>query len=255
MKRSVFLKLFAAFIILGYLVYSGCSDSSSTISESDQPQSTVSQLEQYFPLSTGRTLQYAVSNSETGKDTHERYVIGQGVSQNGHSGYIWIHTDLNYPDLSDTSYFYSDGTALYYYENPDARPEKILETPLETGRQWQRFEINPREAEEGTNLIYILTDGKYKNDEPDDARPIDYLYGAKSFPTLGSATMTVRGFEDIVLDNGQVIRDCCRIENSAGDYYNNYWYAPGVGLVKYIIGATEEELSSGTVAGELISAN
>lgn len=226
-------------------------------------------IEDYFPLSTGRSVVYVSTYSSYEPEiiSREQFVVGDGIEEDNQRSYAWIHTNLDYSLISDTSFFYQIGNALFYYENADALPEKILEGPLEIGHSWER-QVYPDPGDEN-NLFELLLENSFtKYVEPDvavdydkEGRPDDYESPVgKIFPVIGSSIMTIAAVEDLELENGLFFADCIKVQNQAGEYVNYYWYARGYGLVRYIIGATNETLTTaslpdGEIIGELNSAN
>ena len=252
---------------LGAMIWvNGCEvESSETLTGVVEEPSA---LEEYFPFEAGKSIVIASVNSSVTPNitSLERYTIGDGLERSGQRSYSWIHTNLNYPLISDTGYFYQNGDAIYFYEHPDATPEKIFELPLTVGNSWYREDISDINLDD--NLLEALLeqkedkygeqeelrdDGKY-TDPNDEGTLINGGPVGRIFPTVGSSYMTIVAVEDIVLNNGLTFNDCIKISNQAGQYTNYYWYAKGYGLIKYIIGATSETLASSSLPdGEIVA--
>lgn len=65
--------------------------------------------------------------------------------------------------------------------------------------------------------------------------------------------MTVDKLESIELTSGRYFSGVYRVSNDAGaNTRNYYWYAPGVGLVKYVLGAVDSNDPTGGIQAELI---
>jgi len=229
-----------------------------------------SALEEYFPFEVGKSVVITSVNSSVTPSitSRDRYTIGDGLERSGQCSYSWIHTNLDYPSISDTGYFYQNGEAIYFYEHADSTPEKIFALPAEVGTSWFREDISDIELDD--NLLEVLLgslEDKYGEQEEyqGGGKYVDPYDGSinggmagKIFPTVGSGYMTIVAIEDVVLDNGHTFTDCIKISNQAGNYINYYWYAKEYGLIKYIIGATSETLASaeipdGKIVAELIS--
>ncbi len=261
MKKRLYVQAISLFLLAIALGIWGCEQKmSAPIINSGEYTPTI---DDYFPLSTGKTTIIVSTNTGYEPDIIERdmFECGEGIDHETQSVYSWICTNLAYPSISDTSYFYLTETALFFYETADSYPEKILEEPLEVGKTWQRFE-SPTAGSD--NLLTYLLDSlaiKYFEDdevieEDKDDLPDDYGGTAgKIYPTFGSGLMTIVAIENVELNNGRIFTDCIKIQNESGDYNNYYWYAKNYGLVKYIIGATTESLVTantpeGIIVGE-----
>jgi len=249
-------------LLIAILAAYGCSEKSSaplTIAATEE----VPPIEQYFPLSTGKVIDFSITNNQTEIESCDRYTVGSGLENRGEKSYIWIHTNPKYPSYVDTGYFYQLGNALYYLEDAEATPEKVLEAPFTVGRSWQRYQTRELVLGESDNLLETLINGGGgKNPDgagdPDNpAAPEEEIPGddspflAKNFPISGSTQMTITALEDIELDNGYVFENCIRVENGSASYRNNYWYAPEVGLVRYVLGINATSSPDGQVVGEI----
>jgi hypothetical protein len=66
--------------------------------------------------------------------------------------------------------------------------------------------------------------------------------------------LTVVGVDFVSLKAGSSYSHAVKIVNIGSDGTNNaYWFAPGVGLVKYILGVSHNDPTTGNVVGELVS--
>lgn len=255
----------AALASLAFIV--GCDGSSAPVVS--EPASESTDVESYFPLEAGKIFEFTVSNEVTDIDSRDRYTIGEGVRDDDGVSYQWIHTNLDYPSVSDTGYFIQTSSALYYYENSTADPEIVLTAPFKVGESWQRRS----RSRVGQNLIDSILanygtreeensggDSGQKDDEEIPTEDDGETFGGagKNFPLLASSYMSIVAIEDVTLANGQEFEDCLKIEGSVGSGYTNYyWYAEDYGLIKYIIGATAQSLTAGEtpdgqIVGELI---
>ncbi len=253
-------KNFLPVLLILLLAAAGCENSDKAI-VSQAADDTIT-IEDYFPLTAGKTVTFTVDNEVTGIVSSEKYTVGAGVSDGNAISYQWIHSYGNY---ADTGYFVRTGSALYYYENGDAYAELLFDAPLEIGKSWNRL----TQSREGQNLIDSLI-GNYDNkyggynggqNGGDHGYKEDGELGfggvGKNFPLTASSYLSITAIEDIELSNGETFEDCLRVESQAGSQYTNiYWYAPKYGLIKYILGATEESLATedspdGQVVGEM----
>ncbi len=220
----------------------------------------ISTIDNYFPLVTGKTSVYVTTHSGVDPNivTREKFVFGDAVEGSDECLYSWIRTNLAYSSISDTSYFYRNENALYFYENAGSEPEKILEEPIEVGKSWERF-TNPG-ADSNNLFLYLLenANSKYYENHPvieenKDSLPEIYGFAAgRVFPTVGSGTMTIVAIEDVELENGLRFENCIKINIQGGTYANYYWYAKDQGLIKYVIGVDESLATSSTPDGIIV---
>nr|MBN2277715.1 hypothetical protein [candidate division Zixibacteria bacterium] len=239
------------------LVWMGCSDSTTSV-EYTAPEEPG--LTEYFPMKTGSSIQYAEYNHVINDTGYYIYTIGGSATVGTHQGHYWIKSNLEFPAQVDSGVVYYEGEALYYIEDAADIPEKLLEAPFTVGRAWVRYDASQISLE--YNIIdSILNNNDSKYDDNynglggDDGGEIDdnNMNGAtKSFPTLGANYFQISACEDIVLEQGVAIDECLRVENKNGRATNYYWYAPGTGLVKYVLGVNIDTYPDGEVVGEII---
>jgi len=195
---------------------------------------------EYFPLLEGYHTTYQITNSN-GSSEIISYTVGREVPFLADSATEWISDD----NVSKkTNYFVMDGNTLKYYENDKSTPEVVLEFPLTLGKTWSRFD-NPASHinDTGTTVVNPLLK---------DSSNVGVSF--VSFLSEGVSLMTVDKIESIELSNGVFYSDAIRVSNDAGGSSHNYfWYAPGVGLVKYVLGAVDSQNPVGAVGSELIS--
>ncbi len=191
----------------------------------------------YFPLESGYVTKFAVRTA-SGETWVDNYSIGGDEQVQT----IMATARFKYGAAPiDTGYYYATNNALYFYAHRSAEPEKLLELPLAVGQSWERF---PTSGSGGGGTGPDTSDG-----EP--------LLSSNNFPSAGSNLITVRGIETITLSNGFVFSGVVKLSTSgsvanSGDE-NLYWFAPGVGLVKYVLGASGTlSTAEGQVVGELL---
>lgn len=246
-KRSYMLKKFAVTglglmtLVMG-LFWVGCSDDTIVTNSLSGAASEVSPVTKYFPMAEGYTTVFDITWPDSRVES-KSFTIGNEVELAGINAVEW----LSYSNSSgiDTGYFHATSTALYYYDDPGASPEKILELPLVPGANWIRFGDNDNLT---SNLSDSTADNKFTTDDDDIGGS-----NAKNFPSAGYSKMVVEKVESLQLDNGSFYSGTIKIfsENSNGTI-NLYWYAPGVGLVRYVINASSTNLN-GSEMGELKS--
>lgn len=237
----------------------GCSESPTlpTAADGSEQEATVSE---YFPLTEGSSICFKVINNSVGDTSYKNITISLATNIVGRTAYLWLQNDVNYSYIIDTGYIYVDGQALYYFEDENDIHEKLLESPLEVGSVWQRFDASQTQTGDN-NLIDSLDSGSDTKDagdgslgDPGGKDGADNGGGtAKSFPTLGSNYFKISAIEDIELDNGNSFEGCLKVENGSGRSSNYYWYAPNIGLVRYVIGAGSASYPDGEIIGEIVS--
>ncbi len=242
--KKLFLGTLICLVMLG-LTWIGCSNEpDSTILYTSAPG--VGSVAQFFPLTTGYTTTYNINNGDGTSGTMTFKVGGKDII-NGKSVTEWISYGEN---GLDTSWFEMTDSALYYYSSLRSNPEKILELPLTPGNTWARYSQSQNDTYDN-DYNDIITD--YRYDKFSDTTKDNGGTVSKTFPTTGANTMTVEGWEEITLSNGDFYSRAIRVSNKgAAGTTNYYWYVAGVGLVKYVIGASGEAYSHGDVVGELV---
>jgi len=257
MKKQSFIVafLFAAIAVISWIGCSGTDSAVAPVADSDP------EVPAYFPLKTGNSLQFMEVDNTLNDTAYHWFTIGAGVCINEHQVYTWIEEISDRPAAIDTGYLFYENDAVYYFESACDIPEKLLACPLEVGSVWLRYDISETQFNDTNNLIDIITeydDGKstdgdgvqggFLGDGTDDDGPL----AAKCFPTIGANYFMISAVENLILDNGNHFEDCLKVENNAGDASNFYWYAPGVGLVKYVIGVDSESYPEGEVVGQIV---
>ncbi len=248
-------------------IWVGCSETNKVVvSGSGDGTAEVSD---YFPLQSGLGYYFTVVNNAYNDTSTYLYSIGDPTVSNGRTVYPWVSRDTSFSTFTETGYFYYDDDALYYFENATENPEKILEEPFEAGRYWYRYSLG--EAPDTTATTDDPYDpfsdygDKYGSDEEEGGGggkdgdgqgskegQDDRSNPAKSYPTSGSNYFALSAIEDVNLTNDNDYDDCIKVENTSNGKYNYYWYAKGVGLVKFALGVDEDNYPDGEVIGELI---
>ena len=234
------------------MFWGGCSDDTiTTVTSGGSNDLAVTGVTEYFPLSQGFSSMYEVEND--GITEIVIYTIGKEVSFSGGTATEWISYQ---PSIGyDTGYFKASSTALYYYSDLTSSPDKILELPLKPGQTWIRSDYSSTNEQDSTTTFfdkyYVFVDTNYVVNPKED----DYGGGyAKNYPTAGEISMTVEKIELVQLEDGSVYSGSVKVVNqNTNGTYNVYWFAPGIGLVKYVIGAPSTDGVSGIEMGELKS--
>lgn len=223
----------------------GCSDND-IIGTSNEAAADPRAITFYFPVESGYTSTLEVRESD-GRTSTMTFKVGAEVPFGSSSAIQWFHQAGT---GFDTSYVRVAGAAIYLYESISSLPERILQGPLIQGSSWTRYPSIDTPSDT-TSIVTGETDLGDIVDKDDDNGGDGGA--AKSFPTTGSNEMRVERVETILLASGSSFAGCAKVTNQLSDgSENQYWFAPGYGLVKYVIGATES-YPSGRQTGELVS--
>ncbi len=254
-------------ILLAVIVWLGCSKS--PVSHETSGDISAMSLTSYFPLTSGTNLDFRVIDNSTGDTTRQRYIIGGSIPYSStQTIFTWLSFDVDHPFYTDTGYLCLDDDVLYYYDDLYSRPEAILSTPFTVGKTWPRFTTSKGILDSGAviDINYGYNYIKYSdsglsggNGGPGDYNPYDGLNpitggggSFKNFPSSGSNSYEICTIEDITLTSGITYHNCIKVGSENGDYDYNYWYAPGIGLVKYILGENSDVYPDGKVVGERV---
>jgi hypothetical protein len=240
------------FVMLGTLcifcmVIMGCTTGPSSSVSSELTD--VNDIDTYFPVVEGYRTTYEVTSGNTTTETIT-FEVGPEVQFGLSRAHKWLITD----DSGDTelSYLLVRDNAVYYYANVRTIPEKILSLPLSPGSTWERFTPTTvtDTAAEITNTEYNSLYDKFGGDKTYTGMDVPFQ---KTFPSAGANEVSVDAVEDIGLQSGVTYSGAIRLK-IAGPVgkYNYYWFAPDIGLTRYVIGASEDNYTDGDVVGELI---
>lgn len=200
----------------------------------------------YYPLDPGYSSVYQVDHSD-GTSEQVRFEVGTSVPFVNGPAIRWFRHRAD--GSSDTTFFQASDSVILHYETVHSIPERILQLPLKIGASWTRYSAdNGNTIDNGfTDIITGILD-KGESDSTDDG------FGAyKSFPTLGSNDLTVAEIGSLQLETGAFYGKSVRISNAGvSGQTNHYWYVAGIGLVRYVIGATESSFPDGETVGVLI---
>lgn len=229
-----------AIIWLTALVLGGCSDGTITTVVSQDTELSDDIINAYLPTAEGYTVAYNVYYSN-GTSDMTSIAVGREVQLGSVSAIEWIARGEN---GADTGYISVSADWIYFYESTSSAAEKIIEMPLTTGQSWLRFSDSDDIDDGLTDIITGI----------EDTIRTDIESSGKVFPSVGEDLMTVAGREPVRLSNGLYFSDAAKIynENSADNTKNFYWWVANVGLVKYVLGATDEQGTGGNVVGEMV---
>ena len=193
----------------------GCSTNSGSSVGSPEAHG-IGDIARYFPLDEGYSTFYRIRHCD-GTNEVATFKVGREVIIGGTSAVEWLSSD---DGGFDTSYFEVTDSAIYYYRYTAYPREKILQLPLEPGNSWSRYSDSENDTD---------TDGGF------------------------TGTMTVEQIERLELSSGEFYGRALRVSNAgAAGTTNYYWYVSGIGLVKYVIGATSNSYPEGKIVGELV---
>ncbi|MBD3403062.1 hypothetical protein GF420_09205 [candidate division GN15 bacterium] len=262
--------------MLGLLLlvcFAGCSDDSSSLVQSSGDFDPAPVTE-YFPLAPDYASMISVDHNDGGSETIF-FEVGEKQTlyeYDAYPLYVWDNDNKR-----STSYIVVTDSALFYLATGNATPQKLLSLPLTPGRSWDRTDIaelnryvsdNDQAADDdlatgdeddGSTFDDNLGLGG-EDDEPaddDDGADNDYiatdLPSRSSFPNPNGTSMQVQTVERITLSDGTVYAGAVRVANQgSGGKVNYYWFVPGVGLARYVLGASQYSVYDGDVVGEVV---
>jgi len=235
-------KIAAVILILSAFAW-GCSGH--FVTASDPASFSNNDVVEYFPLDESYQATFELKEVNRASEIIV-FKVGKKIPFLEDSATLWIS---KIGSSVDTGFVVVSSSSLTIYESSNSAGEKVLDIPLTVGKSWSRFSSISAGTED--DFTIIITDNKLTNDTGSTG---DSGVANKSFPTDGSAVMTVDKFESIQLSNGDYYSNTVRISNGgSGSTRNYYWFAPGVGLVKYVIGSLDANDPTGNIKAELIS--
>lgn len=225
MKEMKTVLLFCMISVLLTLIISGCSDN--TFGSSDDAEAAQSAPPTaYIPLEQGLRVSYSVVQPET-KFFDLEVTIPSRIA--GHNGFKIRSVD-RLTGATNSFYRYASGNAIYESTSLSDPGYKILEGPFATGHGWNRYDGAV------TNDDYDYGNGDNGNDIGDIKNDLGNLFG-NSNPGDNYGYMSIVGFEDVVALDGQTYGSCLKVAwQSSETTTNYYWYATGIGMVKFQYG-------------------
>ena len=242
MKKRISILLLTTVCLGISLFLISCSDDD-IIAPYTETTTDASLITYYFPIDQGYTATYEVRDSD-GRPSATTFKVGGAVPFSNSTATHWFYQKgTGY----DTSFIVVTGASLYLYEGINGTGERILQGPLQPGAKWTRY---PGYDSDTASIVTGDEDfGEILGGEDGGNG------GAvtKVFPTTGSNELKVEAVETIILANGSSFAGAARVVNQLSDgSTNKYWFAPGYGLVRYVIGATQS-YPNGRQLGELVS--
>ena len=250
MALTRFVGIAIALAILIIVGLTSCSDDSVTVAPIDSATTNTSAATTYFPLDEGYTSIYSIKGTD-GISHTVTFRVGDEIQTLDGSVIEWISND---PRTGlDTGFFQVTSTAIFYRESITSAPEKIIQLPLIVGQTWDRFDDSDvKITADFESFEDVLVEG-IKSDFVPDTADISIAGAQKNLPIIGEAIMTVEEADALHLNNGDYYTAAYRVSTeTSGVLTNYYWFVPGVGLVKYVIGATDDNPANGSVVVELM---
>jgi hypothetical protein len=233
------------------VVWAGCSSGSNS---SYEPSSTTeSQVEFYFPLDPGYSVVYSVTSG--GVTQQETYTIGTTLKIGSADAVRWIVR--NGAGNLDTSFLVSTDSALYFLETAASEPEKILSLPLTSGNSWPRYNnYDVTGYTTYTNLGTGTNSGGLGGTLGGKDTTGNGGMAAKNYPSTGANTFTVVDVNTVDVDGLGTLAGAVKLSNIGyNGTMNYYWFVPGLGLVKYMIGTTAGGTGASQVVGQMQTHN
>ena len=251
MSIRIFRYLVPAAIVALVLSWAGCSNS--VVKNVDVAANSPSPVLQYFPLSEGYTTVYATST--LGIPSQNTFTAGDTVQIGNAKAVRWIVQ--NQSGALDTSYFVMSDSALFYLESRYADPEKILSIPFTVGSSWQRY-FNYDVTGYGNGNLGTYTGYGWSTWTVNDSILIKDTTGsngaAKNYPSEGANTFTIQAIEPVNVGSLGTFSGSLKVSNIGYNGTTNfYWFAPGVGLVKYLIGVKADGTGTPQAEGHLVA--
>ena len=123
-----------------------------------------------------------------------------------------------------TFYRYCKGNAVFESQSIDAPGVRILESPFIVGHSWNRYDTST------TSNTYDNGNG---NDNGADGKK-GFGDNFKTKPAEPYSVMSIVGIENVETLNGHSYANCLKVAWESGpSTYNYFWYAAGIGLVKF----------------------
>lgn len=205
----------AALITVIALITPGCSDK--TITSTVVATNPDSGALAYLPLNDGWRVSYVLLEPESGQLAIE---VADPVMVAGNPGFTIRQFDPNGPYI-ESFYRYAKGEAMFETRSLNDPGARILEAPFVIGNSWDRNDTST------TTSVITELGGDIGSDGEGDV-----TYKAKSDGSY--TTMSIVSIEDILALNDIVYGHCIKVAWQTGpSTCNYYWYAPGIGLVKF----------------------
>lgn len=249
--KAVVVSAFA--LIIGISACSSDSPNQSTFT--DGMVST--DLYEYLPVNTSYQISYSIRDSLGQELRVEHYYASSETYVNGRSGVVWSGFDQSDSSSIFNGAIFWDNDAIYHLSDGAERAEVLLQKPIEVSASWDRWYTSNSE-----NLLDTLSYGDLDDpnvNDPNDPNSADFDDepgddpSTSSFPTEGSSKFYIASVDSDVFSGGQFYENCLEVVNAGySQTVNRYWYAPGVGLVKFAL-YCEFGSAVGSENGEIIN--
>ncbi|MEA1979851.1 MAG: hypothetical protein U9N54_02615 [candidate division Zixibacteria bacterium] len=240
MHLKKLLGLTLALALFGAILLIGCSDTIEIVSQPNDSFASGSEALSWFPLAEGYQTVYNVKEAD-GDNKIISFIAGKSIEFQSGTAIEWLSNDP--VSGSDTGYFQYTNDAVYYYDSKSSSGEKIIQLPLTLGSSWNRTETISDDLL--TNFDDVITGSK---------DTVIVIPLSKNLPIIGEVTMTVEEATALQLEEvDNYYSSAVRVSvPSSSTKTNYYWFVQGVGLVKYVIGATDS-YTNGDIVAELVN--
>ena len=206
------------------IIMAGCSDKIFNHSETVIPANASPSV--YIPMEQGWRINYALLEPSTEYFSVE---VTDSVSIAGNPGVTVRHINSSTGEIT-YSYCYEKGNAVFESWSTDNPGVRILESPFVIGHSWDRMDTST-----------TTTTFPYDSNTTDGGGVIDWKdyfetngFFLKIIPGEAYNTMSFIGHETVIGLNGVEYGQCLKVawplDSLACNYY---WYAAGIGLVKF----------------------
>lgn len=212
--KRVFLAV-TAIILFVAITMPGCSDK--TVTTTEVLTNPDSGALTYLPLTDGWRVSYVYLEPQSGQLNIE---VADPVVIAGNPGFTVRQYDPNGPYI-EVFYRYAKGNAIFESESLQDPGVRILEAPFVVGNSWDRNDTSTTSS--------VITDLGADTGGTGGG-------GVTIKGTTGGSytTMSIVSIEDVLALNDITYGNCIKVAWQTGpSIYNYYWYAPGIGLVKF----------------------
>lgn len=204
----------AAMIIVIALNMPGCSDKTVTTTAVDTNPDSGATV--YLPLTDGWRVSYVYLEPQSGQLNIE---VADPVTIAGNPGFTVRKYDPNGPYVEQV-YRYAKGDAIFESRLLSDPGVRMLEAPFVIGNSWDRNDTSTTNS--------VITD--LGADTGDGGGGITYTPKTN----VGYTIMSIVSIEDVLALNDIMYGHCIKVAWQTGpSTCNYYWYAPGIGLVKF----------------------
>ncbi len=208
-KKFVTMVCLVGALAVAALVVS-CSDKTFTTTVVTTPPGAVAKA--YAPLEPGLRVDFAILGQSSRTFEIE---IGDSVLVDGNRGFKCLLTD-HQTGVTTTTYRYLKDNALFESTSTNDPGVRILEGPFVAGHSWDR------------NDTWSTGNGGDGGNDGGGAG------GGYTNKIQAASSMMIEGFEDVQALDGTIYSRTLKVAWSVdADHTNYYWYALGIGMIKY----------------------